>query len=90
MKRERYMIPTTEDTLHKLKGARIFSRLDATLGFLQIPLDQNTAKLMTFMTPCGGLFYKRLALGISSAPEIFQRTIEDILQSEKNVICFFG
>lgn len=90
VKRDRYMIPTIEDTLHKLKGARIFSRLDATLGFWQIPLDQNTAKLTTFITACDKFFYKRLAFGISSAPEIFQRTKEDILQSEKNVICFFG
>ena len=32
VKRDRYMIPTIEDTLHKLNGARIFSKLDATLG----------------------------------------------------------
>ncbi|KAL8590396.1 hypothetical protein ACOMHN_011610 [Nucella lapillus] len=72
VKRERYMIPTIEDTLHKLKGSRIFSKLDATSGFYQIPLEEESAKLTTFITPFGRFFFKRLPFGISSAPEIFQ------------------
>ena len=89
VKRERYMLPTLEDILHKLSGSVIFSKLDATSGFWQIPLDPSTAKLTTFITPCGRYFYKRLPFGISSAPEIFQRTMEYILRDEKNVICYF-
>jgi hypothetical protein len=89
VKRERYMIPTIEDILHKLKGAKIFSKLDATSGFWQIPLDESTAKLTTFISPFGRYYYKRLPFGISSAPEIFQRTMEEILHGEQNVICFF-
>ena len=89
VKRERYVIPTLEDLLHKLGGSRIFTKLDATSGFWQIPLDLSTAKLTTFITPHGRFFYKRLPFGISSAPEIFQRTMESILQGESNVICYF-
>ena len=89
VKRERYMIPTIEDTLHKLNGSHVFSKLDATSGFWQLPLDEATAKLTTFITPFGRFYYKRLPFGISSAPEIFQRTMEEILKDQKNVICFF-
>ena len=89
VKRERYMIPTIEDTLHKINGSSVFSKLDATSGFWQIPLDESTAKLTTFITPFGRFFYKRLPFGISSAPEIFQRTMEDILKDHKNVVCYF-
>ncbi|KAL8584671.1 hypothetical protein ACOMHN_002400 [Nucella lapillus] len=86
LKRERYMIPTTEDIFHKLKEAKFFSKLDATQGFHQIPLDLTTAELTTFITPCGRFYYKRLPFGISSAPEIFQRVIEGILGEETNAI----
>ncbi|KAK7103074.1 hypothetical protein V1264_021199 [Littorina saxatilis] len=89
VKRERYTLPTLEDILHKLSGSAVFSKLDATSGFYQIPLDPESAKLTTFITPCGRFYYKRLPFGITSAPEIFQRTMENILKDESNVICFF-
>ena len=44
IKRERYVLPTVEDILHKLKGSTIFTKLDATSGFWQIPLDDESAK----------------------------------------------
>nr|KAG5711948.1 hypothetical protein BaRGS_026389 [Batillaria attramentaria] len=83
------MLPTLDDLLYKLKGSTIFSRLDATSGFHQLPLDNESAKLTTFITPFGRYFYRRVPFGISSAPEIFQRTMEEILKDETNVICFF-
>ena len=39
IKRERYVLPTVEDILHKLRGSTIFTKLDATSGFWQIPMD---------------------------------------------------
>ena len=89
VKRERYILPTMDDILHKLSGASVFSKLDATSGFWQLPLDPETAKLTTFITPSGRFYYKRLPFGISSAPEIFQRTVEEILAGVPNVICYF-
>ena len=89
VKRERYPIPSLEELLAKLKGARYFSKLDATSGFYQIPLDPETSKLTTFITPVGRYKFNRLPFGISSAPEIFQRTMENILQGEEQVVCFY-
>ena len=85
VKRERYMLPTLE---HKLSGARVFSKLDATSGFFQLPLDDESTKLTTFITPFGCYFY-RLPQGITSAPEIFQRTVENILKDQPNTVSFF-
>ncbi|XP_025116120.1 uncharacterized protein K02A2.6-like [Pomacea canaliculata] len=89
VKRERYTLPTLEDILHKLSESAVYSKLDATSGFYQIPLDPDSAKLTTFITPCGRYFFKRLPFGISSAPEIFQRTMETILKDVPNIICYF-
>jgi transposase InsO family protein len=89
VKRERYMLPTLDDILHKLRGAKVFSKLDATSGFFQLPLDEESSKLTAFMTPCGRFIYRRLPQGITSAPEIFQRTVEGILCDQPNTVCFF-
>ena len=68
IKRERYVIPTVEDILHKLKGSTIFTKLDATSGFWQIPLDDESAKLTTFISPFGCHRALRLRQRFSSAP----------------------
>ena len=83
------MLPTLEDVLVKLSGARVFSKLDATSGFFQLPLDDESAKLTTFITPFGRYFYRRLPQGTTSAPEIFQRTVENILKDQPNTVSFF-
>ena len=88
VKRERYMLPTLEDVMHKLKGSTVFTKLDATSGFWQLPLNDETAKLTTFMTPFGRYFFRRLPFGISFAPDVFQRTMENILGDIEGVECY--
>ena len=88
VKRERYVLPTLEDITYKLRGSTVFSKLDATSGYWQLPLDEETAKLTTFITPFGRFYYNRLPFGISSASEIFQRTMESILGDIPGVECF--
>lgn len=82
VKRERYLISTLENLLHKLKLGKAF-------GFLQIPLQSDSAKLTTFMSTYGRYSYKRIPFGISSISEIFQLTMEDIFDKEDNVIFYF-
>ena len=72
------MLPTVEDVMHKLKGSTVFTKLDATSGFWQLSLDDATAKLTAFTTPFGRYFFRCLPFGISLAPEVFQRTMENI------------
>ena len=45
----------------------------------QIPLDEESRLLTTFVTPFGRFCFKRLLFGISSAPEIFQRRMTELL-----------
>ena len=89
IKRERYVLPTVKDILHKLKGSTIFTKLDAMSGFWQIPLDDESAKLTIFISLFGRYFYHRLPQGITSAAEIFQRTVEEIIAGEEHAVCFF-
>ncbi|XP_052817965.1 uncharacterized protein K02A2.6-like [Mya arenaria] len=80
VKREHYMLPNLDDISPKLSGSKVFSKLDASSGFYQIPLDQESCLLTTFITPMGRYCFKRVPFGITSAPEIFQRKMTDILR----------
>jgi len=85
VRRERYVILTVDDEIHQVKSSSVFFMLDAASGFWQISLDPETAKLTTFITPFGRYFFTHLQFGISSAPEIFQRIMNEITSVIKGV-----
>ena len=78
--RERHPIPTIEETLQELQGATIFSKLDLRSGYHQIELHPTSRPITTFATQKGLYQYTRLMFGVSSAPEIYQHIIQQILQ----------
>lgn len=81
IKREHYEMPRREDIEAELSGAKVLSRLDAKAGFHQIPLDEETSRICTFATPFGRHRFLRLPFGISSASEVFQKTLNEIVDS---------
>ena len=83
VKRERYILPTLEDVAPKLAGAKVFSKLDASSGYWQIPLHPDSTKLTTFITPMGRFCFRRLPFRITSAPEIFQHRMTSLLKDQE-------
>ncbi|KAK7889208.1 hypothetical protein WMY93_024768 [Mugilogobius chulae] len=75
------------NTLGQLAGAKVFSKLDAKAGFWQIPLSKESSLLTTFITPFGRYCYNRLCFGLSSAPEHFQKRMQQILEGLEGVVC---
>ena len=85
--RERRILPAVDETLAKLDGARVFTKLDTTSGFWQVPLHKDSMLLTTFITPEGRYYFKRLPFGISSAPEHFQKRISQLIDGIDGVLC---
>ena len=85
--REIHPLPTVEDILAQLSGAKVFSKLDANSGFWQIPLTEESRLLTTFITPYGRYCFNKLPFGISSAPEHFQKRMNKILSGLDGVLC---
>ncbi|UYV65287.1 K02A2.6-like [Cordylochernes scorpioides] len=79
IRRENYPLPATEHILGQLGNACYFSKLDANSGFWQFGLAIESQKLTTFITPFGRFLFKRIPFGISSALEIFQRKMTQLL-----------
>ncbi|CAB3985107.1 Transposon Tf2-9 poly [Paramuricea clavata] len=77
--RERHPIPTLEETVQALNGATVFSKLDLRWGYHQIELHPDSRGLTTFSTPQGLKRYKRLIFGLSSASEMYQFVIQQVL-----------
>jgi len=80
IKVDKYPLPTTEDIFASLTGGVIFSKLDLRQAYLQMEGDEDTQKILIIHTHKGLYLFKRLAFGVASAPAIWQRTMEQILQ----------
>ncbi|KAJ8018643.1 hypothetical protein HOLleu_43268 [Holothuria leucospilota] len=77
--RERYPIPTIEEILQNMNDSAIYSKLDLNMGFHQIELAEESRSITTFVTHTGLYRYKRLMFGISSAPELYQHIIQQVV-----------
>ena len=80
IRREHYPIPTVEEVIADFPEATVFSVLDAKSGFLQIQLDYESSLLTTFNTPQGRYRWLRLPFGVKSAPEVYQRIMDTMLE----------
>ena len=87
-KLDRYPIPKIEDLFSKLAGGRTFSKLDMSQAYQQIPLDQDSCKYVVINTHRGLFQFNRLPFGVSSAPGVFQRIMESILNGVPNVVVY--
>ena len=77
---DRYPLPKVEDLFATLAGGKVFTKLDLRQAYQQVFLDEDSQKLVTINTQKGLFQFTRLPFGVSSAPEIFQRLMENILQ----------
>ena len=77
---DRYPIPKIEDLFAKLSKGKYFSKLDLSQAYQQLLLDDDSKKYVAINTHRRLFQYTRLPFGISSAPGIFQRVMESVLQ----------
>lgn len=69
-------------------GGKVFSKLDLSHAYQQILLDDESCKYVTINTHRGLYRYTRLPFGVASAPAIFQRTMERVLQGIPGVVIY--
>ena len=60
-------------------GMRYFTTLDSRHGYWQIPLDAESSKLTTFITPWGAYRFRRNVMGLISAGDEHNRRGDEAL-----------
>ena len=88
LKTDVYPFPLPEELFQKLNGGHKFSKLDLAEAYLQIPLDEKSTELTVINTHQGLYKFKRLPFGLSSAPAIFQKFIEQLVRDIPGVACY--
>ena len=98
IKRSHYPLPTVDDVTSRLTKAKVFSVMDAKSGFWQVKLSESSSYYTTFNTPFGRFRWLRMPFGISSAPEVWQRKMNEAIEGLRGVeviaddflVCGFG
>ena len=85
---DQYPLPKPEDIFATLSGGQHFTTLDLTHAYNQLLLDEDSRKYVTINTHKGLYQYTRLPFGIASAPAVFQRTMDTLLQGIEGVACY--
>lgn len=71
-----------------LTGGCKFTKLDLSSAYQQMVLDEESRPYVTVNTPKGLYKYLRFPFGVSSAPAVFQKAMDTILQGLPQVICY--
>ena len=77
---EQCPISRLDDLCEKLIGGKQSTKLNLSHTYSQLPLNEKSKEYVTVNTHKGLFRYNRLPYVISSAPAIFQRITENILQ----------
>ena len=64
------------------------AKIDLSQAYQQLLLDKESQQYLTVNTHQGLYRYKRLTFGVASAPAIFQRVMDSMLQGIPNVVCY--
>ena len=72
-------IPSQEEVFNKLDWGKVFSKIDLTEVYHQIPAEENSSKLLCINTHMGLYKFDRLVFRIKVAPAIFQQVMDTIL-----------
>ena len=75
IERGRYPIPTVDEVLENMNGAKVFSKINLEWEYHQIELEPESRDITTFATHNGLYRYKRLIFGVTSASEQYQHEI---------------
>jgi len=78
-KRDQHPLPLIDETLARISGAKIFTKLDIRQAFYRIRMHPDSEELTTFRTRYGTYKYKILPFGLSSGPATYQRYMNEVL-----------
>lgn len=74
-----------DELLSELRGAAVFSTIDLTCAYHQLPLHADSRDMTAFIMHEGLFRFRCVPYGLSSAPSAFQKMMETVLKGVPSV-----
>ena len=87
-KLDKYPLPKIEDLFVQVAGGKAFTKLDLSQAYQQVSLAEESRKYVVINTHRGLFRYNRMPFGVSSAPGVFQRVMENLLKDIPKVVVY--
>ena len=82
-------IPTLDELLVKIEGAKYFTKIDLTKAYWQIPLAEKSKAYTAFQSPMGLMEFNFMPFGLSTAAPTFQRAMQEVLGRLPFIVSYF-
>ncbi|KAK7087136.1 hypothetical protein V1264_021225 [Littorina saxatilis] len=82
-------MPTATDLFRQLTGSRIFSKIDLSKGYWQIPVREEDIPKTAFATPDGTYECLRMPFGMVNSGATLKRGMRKMLKGMKNVVYYW-
>lgn len=76
--KESYPFPNVCEELMSIPANQIFSKVDLSMGYHQIALEEESQKYTSFIVFDEQYEYTRVPFGLTNAPSVFQRILRNI------------
>lgn len=87
-RKDQYPLPLIEETFSRIRGAKVFTKLDIRQAFHKVRFQtEQDEELTTFRTRYGSYKYKVVPFGLTNGPATFQRFINHVLRGYVDVFC---
>ena len=82
-----YPLPHIDHIFAKLAGGQKFTKIDLRQAYHQMEVEEESQEYLTINTHQELYRYNRLVFGITSAPAIWQRSVDQILEGVEGTSC---
>ena len=82
------VLPTIDQVISSTGQATVFSKIDLSQAFLQLPIHEDSQQYLVINTPEGLFKFHFLPFGLSSSPGVFQSFMCKVLDNIPGVIVY--
>ena len=87
--KNKYPLPHIEVLFERLKGARVFSKIDLMSGYNQITVREEDIEKIAFSTMYGHFEFRVMSFGLTNVTPYFMETMNNMLQGLEEFVVVF-